>query len=33
MQRKANYVNNESGEEMPLDMLIVMDNVSGLAEK
>ena len=33
MQRKANYVNNELGEEMPLDMLIVMDNVSGLAEK
>ena len=33
MQRKANYVNSELGEEMSLDKLIVMNDVSGLADK
>ena len=33
MQKKANYVNSEIGEEMTIDKLIVMDDVSGLAEK
>ena len=33
MQRKSNYVNSELGEEMVLDKLIVMDGVSGLADK
>ena len=33
MQRKAPYVNNESGDDMTLDKLIVMNDVSGLADK
>ena len=33
MQRKADYVNSELGEDMNLDKLIVMDDVSGLADK
>ena len=33
MQRKANYVNSELGEQMSLDKLIVMNDVSGLADK
>ena len=33
MQRKANCVNSEIGEEMTIDKLIVMDDVSGLADK
>ena len=33
MQRKADYVNSETGEDMALDKLIVMDYVSGLADK
>ena len=33
MQRKADYVNSELGEGMTLDKLIVMDSVSGLADK
>ena len=33
MQRKAPYVNNESGDDMTLDKLIVMKDVSGLADK
>ena len=32
-RRKSEYVNNELGEKMILDKLIVMDNVSGLAGK
>ena len=31
--RKADYIENDLGENMMLDKLIVMDNVSGLAEK
>ena len=31
--RKAEYIENELGENMVLDKLIVMDNVSGLADK
>ena len=31
--RKADYIENHLGENMMLDKLIVMDNVSGLAEK
>ena len=31
MQRKANYVNSKKGEEMTIDKLIVMKDVSGLA--
>ena len=33
MQRKADYVNSELGEDMTLDKLIVMDNVSGFADR
>ena len=33
MQRKANCVNSEIGEEMTIEKLIVMDDVSGLADK
>ena len=33
MQKKSEYVNNELGEEMIIDKLIVMDDVSGLADK
>ena len=33
MQRKAPYVNNESDDDMTLDKLIVMNDVSGLADK
>ena len=33
MQRKADYVNDELGEDMALDKFIVMDNISGLADK
>ena len=33
MQRKADYLNSELAEEMTLDKLIVMDDVSGLADK
>ena len=32
MQKKSEYVNNELGEEMITDKLIVMDDVSGLAD-
>ena len=33
MQKKANCVNSEIGEEMTIEKLIVMDDVSGLADK
>ena len=33
MQRKADYVNSELGEDINLDKLTVMDDVSGLADK
>ena len=33
MQIKSDYVNNELGEDMLIDCLIVMDDVSGLADK
>ena len=33
MLRKANYVNSEIGEGMTIEKLIVLDNVSGLADK
>ena len=33
MQRKSEYVNSELGDEMVFDKLIVMDDVSGLADK
>ena len=33
MQVKSNYVNSESGEEMVTNHLIVMDDISGLADK
>ena len=33
MQRKANYVSSELREEIFLDKLIVMNDVSGLADK
>ena len=33
MQRKANYVNSEIGEEMTIGKLIVMNDVSGFADK
>ena len=33
MQRKSEYVNSDLGEEMILDKLIVMDDVSGFADK
>ena len=33
MQTKPNYVNNDMGEDMVIDQLIVMDDVSGLADK
>ena len=33
MQRKADYVNDKLGEDMALDKLIVMDDVSGLDDK
>ena len=32
-RRKSDYVNNDLGEKMILDKLIVMDDVSGLADK
>ena len=32
-ERKADYVNSELGEDMNLDKLIIMDNISGLADK
>ena len=33
MQRKANYVNSDIGEEMTIGKLIVMNDVSGFADK
>ena len=33
MQNNSEYVNNELGEEMIIDKLIVMDDLSGLADK
>ena len=33
MQTKPEYVNNDMGEDMVIDWLIVMDDVSGFAEK
>ena len=33
MQRKASYVNSEIGEEMTIGKLIVMNDVSGFADK
>ena len=33
MQRKANYVNSKIGEEMTIGKLIVMNDVSGFADK
>ena len=33
MQTKSEYVNSKMGEKMAIDRLIVMDDVSGLAEK
>ena len=33
MLRKANYVNSEIGEEMTIEKLIFLDNISGLADK
>ena len=33
MQRKADYVNSELGEQMDLDKLIVMDDISVFADK
>ena len=33
MERKADYVNSELGKQMDLDKLIVMDDVSGFADK
>ena len=33
MQRKSENVNSDLGEEILLDKLIVIDNVSGLADK
>ena len=33
MLRKSDYVNDELGEDMTLNKLIVMDDVSGLADK
>ena len=33
MQTKSNYVNSDMGEDMVIDQLIVMDDVSGLADK
>ena len=33
MLKNSEYVNNELGEEMIIDKLIVMDDVSGLADK
>ena len=33
MQRKADYVNSELGEEMTIHKVVVMNNVSGLAGK
>ena len=33
MQRKANYVNSEIGEEITIGKLIVMNDVSGFADK
>ena len=32
-RKKANYSQNDLGENMVLDRLIVMDNVSGLADR
>ena len=33
MQTKSEYVNSDIVEDMGIDQLIVMDNVSGLADK
>ena len=33
MQMKPEYVNSDMGEDMVIDWLIVMDDVSGFAEK
>ena len=33
MQNKSGYINNEEGEELSVTRLIVMDDVSGLADK
>ena len=33
MQSKAEYINSERGEEMAITLLIVMEDVSGLADK
>ena len=33
MQTKSNYVNSDMGEDMVIDQLIVVDDVSGLADK
>lgn len=33
MFKKAHYVNDELGEDMALNMLIVIDNASRLADK
>ena len=33
MQQKSDYVNSELGEDMVIDKLIVMDDVSGFADK
>ena len=32
-RRKADYVENDLGEKMVLDKLIVMENVSGFADR
>ena len=33
MQKKSDYTDNEEGEELSVTRLIVMDDVSGLADK
>ena len=33
MQNKSGYINNEEGEELSVTRLIVMEDVSGLADK
>ena len=33
MRQKADYIENDLGENMVLDKVIVMDDVSGLADK
>ena len=32
-QRKSDYLDNEMGENLAIDKLIIMDDVSGLADK